>query len=116
MKAVTMKKTIIKHSILFAALFHSAGLLAQNNIAHTFNTKVEYSYVVKSLPNLNTAYSEFCAVVTGNRVVLTSDREFDLITWGESNWKKNKRLNIFSAGFKSPADDSIVIKGAEIFN
>src|SRR5687767_576984 len=104
-----MKQNIIKYSILSAGVLLGLNSVAQN-LAHSFNTKVEYSYVVKPLPSINTSYSEFCAVVSNNRIVFTSDREYDLMTWGESNWKKNKHLNIFSSTFKSPSDDSVVVR------
>lgn len=102
--------------ISFVVLAVLPACLKSQSLAHTYNTRVEYSYSVKSVPDINTAYSDFSAIINSGKVYFTSDREYNLLSWGEGNWKKNKHLNVYAAGFRSPSDDSIQVKSIELFH
>ncbi|HRE73058.1 MAG TPA: OmpA family protein [Flavobacteriales bacterium] len=71
-----------------------------------FNTKIITTYNVRSIPGLNTAFSEFSPLIAGERLVFVSDRDFDYLNWGENRWKKRKFMNVFSAGFQLVADSA----------
>lgn len=81
-----------------------------------FNTKIDVSYSVKKVNKINTRNAEFSPVITGSDFVFVSDRESDLVKYGESGWKKKRHLNVYKAGFKSPKDDSVMFTKVEPFN
>lgn len=78
--------------------------------------KVEITYEIKDLPGLNSEGFEFSPALYKDRIVFTSDREFDLVNIGENNWKKRTRLNLFVVDVKNFGNDSLEFSEAELFN
>jgi hypothetical protein len=95
-----------RNLLVILALLPGVWGKAQDN--SDFNTKVDITYEVKAVNKINTANSEFGGVVQGNDFVFVSDREIDMVKYGESGWKNKKHLNLFKATFKSPKDDSVL--------
>ena len=50
----------------------------------------------------------FCQCAFRQNFVFVSDREFDLKTLGEGNWKKSIHINVFKADFENIFNDSVV--------
>lgn len=80
------------------------------------SVRVELEYEVKSVYGLNTKYAEFSPVWYNTNLIFSSDREWDYNNFGESNWSKNKKVNLFKVEVKSYKDDSVVFKKAEVYN
>lgn len=97
----------MKSRIYLTALLLIQVLTGKTQDDLDFNTRVDITYEVKKVNRINSENTEFGAVINGNDFIFVSDREFDYVQYGESNWKKKKRLNLFKAGFTSPKDDSV---------
>lgn len=98
-----MKRTIFLTVLAFIQVL--TGLAQEDP---EYNTRIEITYQVKEINRINTADAEFGGVIQGNDFIFVSDREYDLVQYGESRWKKKRTLNLFKAGFNSPKDDSVI--------
>jgi flagellar motor protein MotB len=88
---------------------------AQDNLI-TKDGEVDISYEVKTIQGLNTSMSEFSPVALSGKLVFTTDREYNLNTWGEGKWKKNSHVNIFIADALMLNTDSMGFDKAKIFS
>lgn len=73
-------------------------------------------YEVISIYGINTEYNDYSPVLYKDKFVFASDREYDLKTIGEGNWRKTKHTNIFKANFQNIFADSIVLEKVDIFD
>lgn len=73
------------------------------------------SYKVKQLYGLNSETSEFSPFVYENKLYFTSDREYDLVNYGEGNWTKSAYLSIFEAPIET-INDSVSFGKAKALN
>lgn len=94
-------------------LFLTQYTLSQGILSET--RRVEVSYTIDTLKGLNSSYAEFSPIFYNNAMIITSDREFDLVNYGESRWKKHALLNLFKVDFKVFNNDSIVYEEPELF-
>ena len=76
---------------------------------------VEISYEVNDLPGLNSDRAEFSPSVYGDQLVFTSDREYNLVNYGESRWKRHSRLNIFAVDVTTYTTDSMDFSKPQLF-
>jgi outer membrane protein OmpA-like peptidoglycan-associated protein len=82
---------------------------------------VDVSYLassVKPIEQLNTPGSEFSPIwYNNNTIVFTSSREFDLLAYGENNWKNSGKLNVYKAEVKEKyKEDLSKFKTVKIFS
>ena len=80
------------------------------------SVRIEYEYEVYSVFGLNSKYAEFSPVWYHTDLILSSDREWDYINYGESNWENNKKINLFKVKVNSFKSDSVVFEKPELFN
>lgn len=71
--------------------------------------RIEITYEVMTLGVVNAASSEFSPFVANGKLYFTSDRESNMVTYGESNWKQMSYLSLFEADIQS-INDSIALK------
>ncbi len=103
-----MKNIQLISLLLFLVL---NGFLTAQNKRITKQTDFE----IYPIYGINTAYSEFSPVLYKDNFVFVSDREYNLNTLGEVNWKKYKHFNIFKAKFEDIFADSIVLEKVILF-
>lgn len=103
-----MKNTLLYIFVLFTGLAFS----------QTYEVvDITYEANVKPLKNINTEGIEFCPTWVNDQIVFTSSREFDLLAYGENNWKSSGYLNVYKANIKGDdLSDSIKIRSAKIFS
>ena len=80
------------------------------------NNEVKITYEVRKISGINTSVSEFCPVIFGNKLIYTSDREYNLNNWGEESWKRNGFINIYAADILNTLSDSAVVGPSKIFS
>lgn len=80
------------------------------------SVRIELEYEVKNVYGLNTEYAEFSPVWYNTDLIFSSDREWDYNNFGETNWSKNKKINLFKVQVKSYKEDSVVFKKPELYN
>jgi outer membrane protein OmpA-like peptidoglycan-associated protein len=79
--------------------------------------EVSYEGKVNDLKNINTPGIEFSPVWINNELIFTSSREFDLLAYGENNWKNSGYLNIYRTNIKGEnINDSVKFKSTKIFS
>ncbi len=88
--------------------------IAQSNEQKKYTKITEYE--VLPVLGVNTSYSEFSPVLLGQEFIFTSDREYDIKTLGEGNWKKTNHFNLFKATFKDIFADTIQLVRIRIFD
>ncbi len=73
---------------------------------------------IQPIPQINNLGSEFSPVwYNNNTIVFTSSREFDLLAYGENNWKNSGKLNVYSAEVKEKyIDDLSKFKTVKLFS
>lgn len=76
----------------------------------------EIEFEVKNVFGLNSDYAEFSPVLHNQQLIFASDREYDITSYGEGNWKHTKHVNIFAAKVKSYVNDSVVFEKVEIYD
>ena len=93
-------------------------LLSGITLAQTYEVvEVKLEGTVKPIQNVNTPGIEFCPAVINNQLIFTSSREYDLLAYGENNWKNSGYLNVYKANIKGDnLSDSVKIKSAKIFS
>jgi len=96
---------------LFILLFSYSLSIAQDK-----QIIKQTDFEVYSIYGINTAYSEFSPVLYKDNFVFVSDREYDIKTLGEGNWKKTIHVNIFNAKFEDIFSDSIVLEKINLFD
>ncbi len=101
------------YSLLVLYLFFCIGF-AQSKQAKKYKKMTDYE--VASIYGINTAYNEFSPVLYKDKFVFVSDREYDLKTLGEGNWKKTIHVNVFKADFEDIFADSVVLEKIKIFD
>lgn len=102
------KKTVLSLVFSMGVLFAS---FAQADDVPVVTVK----YKVKELTKVNTEYAEFSPVILGSDFIFVSDRENDLVKWGENRWKKKKHLNLYKATYSSPKDDSVSFNKVSLY-
>ena len=90
------RKIVANFTGIVTTLFFIFGMSAQAQTMGASN-KVTISYEVRKISGLNTNVSEFCPVIFGNKLIYTSNREYNLNNWGEDSWNKNGFINIYAA-------------------
>jgi len=73
-------------------------------------------YEVKEIFGLNSENAEFSPVWYNQKLVFSSDREYDLNSIGEGNWNGVKFINVFTSEVKSRSNDSVVFDKVKIFD
>jgi len=73
-------------------------------------------YEVAPIYGINTSYNEFSPVLYEQKFIFVSDREYDLKTLGEGNWKKTIHVNVFKADFENIFNDSVVLEKIQLFD
>lgn len=76
----------------------------------------EISFEVKKIGGINTSVSEFCPVIFGNKLIYTSDREYNLNNWGEEGWKRNGFLNLYAADIINTLSDTVAFGPSKVFS
>ena len=76
------RKIVTNFTGVVTTLFFIFGMSAQAQTMGSSN-KVTISYEVRKISGLNTNVSEFCPVIFGNKLIYTSNREYNLNNWGE---------------------------------
>lgn len=95
--------------LLVLSFLASSCVIAQKKIITT-------SYQLMSFPLSLQGENVFCPVVIGeDELVFITDTEFDLLNQGENNWKKRKRLNIFSSRISVWNLDTIQLEEQRLF-
>ncbi len=97
--------------ILLLTLFFSNLITAQDKVIIK-----QTDFEIFSIYGINTAYNEFSPVLYKDNFVFVSDREYDLKTLGEGNWKKTLHVNVFNAKFEDIFNDSIVLEKINLFD
>ncbi len=95
--------------------------LLVGSVAYTQTYKVvDVSFKTTSiqpLNKINTPGVEFSPVWINNTLVFTSSREFDLLAYGENNWKNSGYLNIYKSELKGKyLTDSAKFKLPKLFS
>ncbi len=90
--------------------------VALGAVAQDGEKNQEVSFEVKKIGGINTSVSEFCPVIFGNQLIYTSDREYNLNTWGEDSWKRNGFLNLYSADIINTLTDSVEFGPSKLFS
>lgn len=103
-------------SFLIVSFFLGIQLGFSQTDTTDFNTVVDVSYKVKKLARINSENAEFSPVVYGDQFIFVSDRETDLVRWGEDFSKRKKHLKIFKAKYFSPNDDTVQLAKIELWN
>ena len=110
-------RTTLKYNLLVLLLLAFVPVVAQAVVQPPKpdkNTQVVISYEVHKIHGINTVAAEFSPYIKSNRLYFTSDRESNLITWGESNWSKTSFLNVFEATVTKLQDSVTVDKIAPL--
>ena len=103
-----MKNIFIYIFVLFAGMGYS----------QTYEViEVSYEGTLKEIKNINTPGIEFCPSWVNNELIFTSSREFDLLAYGENNWKNSGYLNVYKTNIKGEnLSDSVKFKSTKIFS
>ncbi len=109
------RKIVTNFTGIVTTLFFIFGMSAQAQTMVASN-KVTISYEVRKVSGLNTNVSEFCPVIFGNKLIYTSNREYNLNNWGEDSWNKNGFINIYAAEIMNTLSDSAVLGPSKIFS
>ena len=109
------RKIVTNFTGIVTTLFFIFGMSAQAQTMGASN-KVTISYEVRKVSGLNTNVSEFCPVIFGNKLIYTSNREYNLNNWGEDSWNKNGFINIYAAEIMNTLSDSAVLGPSKIFS
>lgn len=72
--------------------------------------EVDITCESKTIEGINTKSSDFSPFVHDGTFYFTSSREYDLINFGENNWKKLNRLNVFNAKIKGDISEELKLK------
>lgn len=93
-------------------------LFAWVSYAQTYEVvEVNFEGTVKEIKNVNTPGIEFCPSWVNNELIFTSSREFDLLAYGENNWKNSGYLNVYKTNIKGDnLSDSVKFKSSKIFS
>ena len=101
------------YSFIVATLVSFFGY-SQTRAARKYTKFTDYEVV--PVYGLNTSYNEFSPVLYQKNFIFISDREYDLKTLGEGNWKKINHVNIFKADFENIYSDSISLEKIRLFD
>ncbi len=77
--------------------------------------RVEISYEVKTLGSINSTGLEFSPIVYNDQLVFASDREYNLVNYGEQRWKHHPHINLFVVDYKSFGNDSLEFSDPKLF-
>lgn len=94
----------------------SCGLLTGQNSPVNKRTSIEISYEVKPLDGVNGPTSEITPVLYGNQLIFASDREFNLLNYGENRWKRDGYYNLFSIDLQKQTNDTAVFGDWKLFS
>ena len=108
------KLTLYQFLFLLVFQFMFSHIYATTQIFDS--VRVEYEYEVNSVFGLNSKYADFSPVWHYTDLVFASDREWNYNNYGESNWNKSKKINLFKVKVSSYKSDSVVFEKPELFN
>ncbi|MGV6861569.1 MAG: OmpA family protein [Putridiphycobacter sp.] len=78
---------------------------------------ISYKAELFELKQLNKPGADFSPVWLENQLVFTSSREYDLLAYGENNWKNNGYLNVYASKLKSDyVSDTAKFKDPKLFS
>lgn len=78
--------------------------------------EVEIQCESKPIKYINSKGSDFSPFVFGDSFYFTSSREYDMNNFGENNWKRLNRLNLFQGKIKGDISEEIKIKGVSVIS
>jgi len=110
-----MRGNLMKLNLVIAFAMLTVGSAFGAN-AQLKDGNKEITFEVKKVSGLNTSVSEFCPVVFGNKLIYTSDREYNLNNWGEEGWKEQGFLNLYAADILNTLSDSVSLGPSKVFS
>ncbi len=76
--------------------------------------EVEIQCDSKPIKGFNSKTSDFSPFIYGDSFYFTSAREYDLTNFGENNWKRLNRLNLFEGKIKGDIGQDVKIKNVSL--